>query len=136
MHQIQLLFFFLYLNVNVHCSDIRFSPFAYTFSVLENEPAGTQVGQVHAVKTDGTGTHDLIYGINPSQSIDKVLERFEIDEINGRIVTKMALDREEQDEYFFTVIATDRDGRKSEPAGVKIIILGKYNISSLTVNAN
>uniref|UniRef100_A0A3Q3BK33 Neural-cadherin-like n=1 Tax=Kryptolebias marmoratus TaxID=37003 RepID=A0A3Q3BK33_KRYMA len=73
-------------------------------SVLENQPAGTFVLQVHAVDADEGANGKVKYGL---MHRDSAMPAFRIHPDSGVIVTARRFDRERQREYSITVTATD-----------------------------
>uniref|UniRef100_A0A8C5H0I1 Neural-cadherin-like n=1 Tax=Gouania willdenowi TaxID=441366 RepID=A0A8C5H0I1_GOUWI len=74
-------------------------------SVLENQPAGTFVLQVHAEDADEGSNGKVTYGFMHK---DSTVPAFSIHPDTGTIVTARKFDRERQREYAVTVTATDR----------------------------
>ncbi|KAF6739206.1 Neural-cadherin, partial [Oryzias melastigma] len=74
-------------------------------SVLENQPAGTFVLQVHAVDADEGSNGRVTYGFMHK---DSTVPAFSIHPESGVIVTARKFDRERQREYAVTVTATDQ----------------------------
>uniref|UniRef100_A0A673BER3 Uncharacterized protein n=1 Tax=Sphaeramia orbicularis TaxID=375764 RepID=A0A673BER3_9TELE len=73
-------------------------------SVLENQPTGTFVLQVHAVDADEGANGKVKYGL---MHRDSAMAAFRIHPDTGVIVTARRFDRERQREYSITVTATD-----------------------------
>ncbi|XP_058502129.1 neural-cadherin-like [Solea solea] len=73
-------------------------------SVLENQPTGTFVLQVHAVDADEGANGKVKYGL---MHRDSAMPAFRIHPDTGTIVTARQFDRERQREYAITVTATD-----------------------------
>uniref|UniRef100_A0A3Q1BB62 Neural-cadherin-like n=1 Tax=Amphiprion ocellaris TaxID=80972 RepID=A0A3Q1BB62_AMPOC len=73
-------------------------------SVLENQPTGTFVLQVHAVDADEGANGKVKYGL---MHRDSAMPAFRIHPDTGEIVTARQFDRERQREYSITVTATD-----------------------------
>nr|XP_057943554.1 neural-cadherin-like isoform X2 [Doryrhamphus excisus] len=73
-------------------------------SVLENQPTGTFVLQVHAVDADEGANGKVKYGL---MHRDSVMPAFRVHPDSGAIVTAQRFDRERQREYSVTVTATD-----------------------------
>ncbi|XP_061826093.1 neural-cadherin-like isoform X1 [Nerophis lumbriciformis] len=73
-------------------------------SVLENQPTGTLVLQVHAADADEGANGKVKYGL---MHRDSVIPAFRIHPDSGAIVTAQRFDRERQREYSVTVTATD-----------------------------
>ncbi|KAM4852687.1 cadherin-23 [Thomomys bottae] len=81
-----------------------FSPAALTVHLLENCPPGSSVLQVTATDADSGLNGELIYRIEAGAQ-----DRFLIHPVTGVIsVGDVAIDREEQESYRLTVVATDR----------------------------
>ncbi|XP_077475964.1 neural-cadherin [Stigmatopora argus] len=74
-------------------------------TVLENQPAGTVVLQVHAADADEGSNGKVTYGFMHK---DSTVPAFSIHPDTGTIVTARKFDRERQREYAVTVTATDR----------------------------
>ncbi|XP_035882724.1 cadherin-23 isoform X2 [Phyllostomus discolor] len=81
-----------------------FSPAALTIHLLENCPPGFSVLQVTATDEDSGLNGELIYRIEAGAQ-----DRFLIHPVTGVIrVGNVTIDREEQESYRLTVVATDR----------------------------
>ncbi|KAL1007130.1 hypothetical protein UPYG_G00082410 [Umbra pygmaea] len=74
-------------------------------TVLENQPAGTFVLQVHAVDADEGSNGRVTYGFMHK---DSTVPAFSIHPDTGVILTSRKFDRERQREYAVTVTATDQ----------------------------
>ncbi|XP_027137362.1 neural-cadherin [Larimichthys crocea] len=95
-------------------------------SVLENQPAGTFVLQVHAVDADEGSNGRVTYGFMHK---DSTVPAFSIHPDTGVIVTARKFDRERQREYAVTVTATDQ-------AADPLIGICQLNILILDQNDN
>ncbi|XP_072554765.1 neural-cadherin-like isoform X1 [Paramormyrops kingsleyae] len=95
-------------------------------SVLENQPVGTFVLQVHAVDADEGTNGKVTYGFMHK---DSTVPAFSIHPETGVIVTAREFDRERQREYAVTVTATDK---AAEP----LIGICQLNILILDENDN
>uniref|UniRef100_A0AAY4EQZ0 Uncharacterized protein n=1 Tax=Denticeps clupeoides TaxID=299321 RepID=A0AAY4EQZ0_9TELE len=95
-------------------------------SVLENQPAGTFVLQVHAVDADEGSNGKVTYGFMHK---DSTVPAFNINAETGVIVTARKFDRERQREYAVTVTATDQ-------AADPLIGICQLNILILDENDN
>ncbi|KAI1904104.1 hypothetical protein AGOR_G00002230 [Albula goreensis] len=95
-------------------------------SVLENQPAGTFVLQVHATDADEGANGKVTYGFMHK---DSTIPAFSIHPETGVIVTARKFDRERQREYAVTVTATDQ---AAEP----LIGICQLNILILDENDN
>lgn len=82
----------------------RFPNPVYFGDVLENQPVGTLVGNATAVDPDTPANSKMIYSIL-QQGWD--YSNFTIDPTTGMIKTATVLDREEKDQYSFTVKIVD-----------------------------
>ncbi|XP_034151116.1 neural-cadherin isoform X2 [Esox lucius] len=74
-------------------------------TVLENQPAGTFVLQVHAIDADEGSNGRVTYGFMHK---DSTVPAFSINAETGVILTSRKFDRERQREYAVTVTATDQ----------------------------
>ncbi|XP_045071995.1 neural-cadherin, partial [Coregonus clupeaformis] len=95
-------------------------------TVLENQPAGTFVLQVHAVDADEGSNGRVTYGFMHK---DSTVPAFSIHPDTGVIVTSRKFDRERQREYAVTVTATDQ-------AADPLIGICQLNILILDENDN
>ncbi|KAL4604966.1 neural-cadherin-like [Arapaima gigas] len=95
-------------------------------AVLENQPVGTFVMQVHAVDADEGSNGKVKYGFMHK---DSAVPAFSIHPDTGVIVTARKFDREKQREYAVTVTATDQ---AAEP----LIGICQLNILILDENDN
>ena len=96
-------------TVTVYVGDVnderpQFSQWAYSFGVIENKAAGTEVGTVYAEDKDGEPYNSFLFSLAPSNSM---VANFDIDANTGRITTTVALDRETQAVYYLEVVASD-----------------------------
>ncbi len=96
-------------QVTVNIGDVnderaQFSQVAYSFSVYENEPVGTEVGTVYAQDKDDEPYNSFQYSLAP---IHGKVANFDIDSRMGLITTNVVLDRETQAVYYLEVIASD-----------------------------
>ncbi|MGH0142861.1 UNVERIFIED_CONTAM: hypothetical protein FKN15_000440 [Acipenser sinensis] len=95
-------------------------------SVVENQPAGTLVLQVHADDADEGANGKVTYGFMHK---DGTVPAFRIHPETGVIVTTRKFDREQQREYAVTITATDK---ATEP----LIGICQLNILILDENDN
>uniref|UniRef100_A0A8C9S0B3 Si:ch211-186j3.6 n=1 Tax=Scleropages formosus TaxID=113540 RepID=A0A8C9S0B3_SCLFO len=95
-------------------------------AVLENQPVGTFVMQVHAVDADEGSNGKVKYGFMHK---DSMMPAFSIHPDTGVIITARKFDREKQREYAVTVTATDQ---AAEP----LIGICQLNILILDENDN
>ena len=74
----------------------------FTFEIPENQPMGTEVGQVTAIDADSVPYNDFTYFLSPTE---EAYNSFVLDEQNGKLFTKKSLDREKESYYHFVVKA-------------------------------
>ncbi|CAH8556234.1 unnamed protein product [Heterobilharzia americana] len=96
------------------------------FTVPENEPLGTYVGTVLAKDIDEGINSQLLYSFISATNNNPTLrsnsnELFEIDNLTGRITTRIPLDREAQSSYIFSVQVMD-SGKPSLSSSCKVQI--------------
>jgi Cadherin domain len=73
----------------------------YSFLVLENEPAGTEVGWVSAIDRDGSPFNHFIYSLeSPISNV------FSVEPSTGLMTTRIILDREQQEMYQVIALET------------------------------
>ena len=77
----------------------------FTFEIPENQPMGTEVGQVTAIDADSVPYNDFTYFLSPTE---EAYDSFVLDEQNGKIFTKKPLDRETEGQYHFIVKAVSK----------------------------
>ncbi len=94
----------------------------YAFGTFENQPAGTEVGQVVAKDTDSDPYNYFTYMLDPKRSDTNM---FEIDPYDGKIRTKRILDREEQPVYYLVAVAHGEGQSKSSSASVSVYVADK-----------
>lgn len=87
----------------------KFEKPSYYLSVLENNPIGSVIGYVNASDDDASEAFNRI-----SYRIVSSDDAFEIDENTGEIKNLKRLDREEQDQYKFQVVASNPGIHKVE----------------------
>ncbi len=98
----------------------QFSQESYSFAVNENEPAGSEVGAVHAVDLDNDPYNQFEFSLVPSHGS---VNFFNIDPQTGLITTQVVLDREETAVYHLIVSANDvEDASMSSTATVSIYV--------------
>ena len=103
-------------------------------SVLEHEPAGTEVMHVSAIDGDGTFPNNRVTYRIDNMDHPEMKELFHIDPDTGVITTKKEFDREEREVYALTVIAEDgapssllKDGRPNQTANKFRIVIKDKN---------
>ncbi|XP_071071946.1 cadherin-23 isoform X2 [Dasypus novemcinctus] len=102
-----------------------FSPAALTVHLLENCPPGFSVLQVTATDEDSGLNGELVYRIEAGAQ-----DRFLIHPVTGVIcVGNATIDREEQDSYRLTVVATDRGTAPLSGTAVITILIDDINDS-------
>ncbi|XP_038198152.1 cadherin-23 isoform X3 [Arvicola amphibius] len=102
-----------------------FSPAAYTVHLLENCPPGFSVLQVTATDEDSGLNGELVYRIEAGAQ-----DRFLIHPATGVIrVGNATIDREEQESYRLTVVATDRGTVPLSGTAIITILIDDINDS-------
>ncbi|XP_069876618.1 cadherin-23 [Dipodomys merriami] len=102
-----------------------FSPAALTVHLLENCPPGFSVLQVTATDKDSGLNGELIYRIEAGAQ-----DRFLIHPVTGVIsVGDVTIDREEQESYRLTVVATDRGTEPLSGTAMVTILIDDINDS-------
>ncbi|XP_021060781.1 cadherin-23 isoform X3 [Mus pahari] len=102
-----------------------FSPPAYTVHLLENCPPGFSVLQVTATDEDSGLNGELVYRIEAGAQ-----DRFLIHPVTGVIrVGNATIDREEQESYRLTVVATDRGTVPLSGTAIVTILIDDINDS-------
>ncbi|XP_045423872.1 cadherin-23-like [Lemur catta] len=102
-----------------------FSPAALTVHLLENCPPGFSVLQVTATDEDSGLNGELVYRIEAGAQ-----DRFLIHPVTGIIrVSNATIDREEQDSYRLTVVATDRGTVPLSGTAIITILIDDVNDS-------
>ena len=86
--------------LNIDDNRPLFNPKLYEFTVSENSPNGTNVGQVVAMDSDPPIEFRYVFPPNTEQSI---LDTFSLNIITGNITTKRPIDREVDPSFKFTV---------------------------------
>jgi len=103
---------------------------AYLFSIDEDQPAGTLVGQVSALDPDSGDNGNVSYAIvsdasfawSPSDaSLESVHGVFELGQFTGLLVTRRQLDAELANTYRFQVVAAD-GGVPSRSSIVSVVV--------------
>lgn len=89
------------LILDVNDNPPAFTQEIYTFQIAENLPRGTRVGQVTAFDLDDQGP------VSYYLSNDHDALVFQIDRLSGELFTRRPLDREDQSNYTFKVLARD-----------------------------
>lgn len=114
---------------DVDDSSAKFQRYNYIFTVSENQPANTEVGQVIATDADQVPFSDVVYAIDRITGYDSngsivIFPRaaFSVDSSTGHIVTSFPLDRETASGYRLDVTATSTiDGPRST-ATAKVVV--------------
>ncbi|XP_010604621.1 cadherin-23 isoform X2 [Fukomys damarensis] len=102
-----------------------FSPAALSVHLLENCPSGFSVLQVLATDEDSGLNGELVYRIEAGAQ-----DRFLIHPVTGVIrVGNATIDREEQDSYRLTVVATDRGTAPLSGTAIVTILIDDVNDS-------
>jgi len=114
---------------DVDDSSAKFQRYNYIFTVAENQPANTKVGQVIATDADQVPFSDVVYAIDRITGYDSngsivIFPRaaFSVDSSTGHIVTSFPLDRETASGYRLDVTAISTiDGPRST-ATAKVVV--------------
>lgn len=105
----------------------RFLQQSYVFSVMENEPIGTQVGIVQAKDKDGPPYNVFVFAFLSSSQI---ADYFTLDRVTGVLTTEKALDREAMSLYQSVIIVYDEKlTNMSDTATLSISVLDKNDNS-------
>lgn len=105
----------------------RFLQQSYVFSVLENEPVGTQVGVVQALDKDGPPYNVFVFAF---LSNSQITECFTLDHVTGVVTTQKELDREVTSLYQSVIIVYDEKlTNMSDTATLSISVLDKNDNS-------
>ena len=102
----------------------EFTQSQFTFEIPENQPMGTEVGQVTATDADSVPYNDFTYFLSPTE---EAYNSFVLDEQNGKLFTKKSLDRETQSHYHFVVKAVSKSLPLKTSATVVNILLTDVN---------
>ena len=113
----------------------RFTASVFRFVVVENQPAGIDVGHVTATDRDQPPFDHFRFALMSSGSSKAVVDAFRIDELSGRIVTTRTLDREQQAEYHLICIAADPTVTALSAAVPVVITVGDVNDNSPVFSA-
>ena len=100
-------------SVTVNILDVNdnppvFSQATYYFSVAENEPVNTEVGQVSACDADSSPYNEFRFIIRDAMGAQSASTYFYIDSETGTIKTKRRLDREKVAVHYLEAVATDK----------------------------
>ncbi|VDL90996.1 unnamed protein product [Schistocephalus solidus] len=111
----------------------KFAQETYTFQILENMPRNSRVGQVTATDLDDL----MVQGpITYYLSADHDALGFNIEAKTGELVTRRPLDREEQPNYTFKVLARDSSGGSSSFGHTQHTATATVNVVLEDVNDN
>ncbi|KAL3878333.1 hypothetical protein ACJMK2_030696, partial [Sinanodonta woodiana] len=103
----------VYITVmDVNDNDPIFTQISYTFNIEENMPVNTSVGYISATDADIGPNAELVYNVPSGKPF--VIKQ-------NKILTTATLDREENSEYDFNVIVSDR-GDPPRQATASVII--------------
>ena len=110
-------------TIRIHITDTNdndpeFSRAEYKFSILENQPRGSHIGQVTASDRDAGDNQRLQYHFSTPQT------QFTINTYSGEVTTLVPLDREEQEDYTLRVYVTDSgEPERSDSAIIRLSVL-------------
>ena len=94
--------------LNVNDEPPVFSQATYYFSVTENEPVNTEVGQVSASDADSSPYNEFGFMIRDAMGAQSASAYFYIDSETGTIKTKRMLDREKEAVHYLEAVAIDK----------------------------
>lgn len=105
-------------------------PLDRLLNVREHQPVGSELVQVRAVDADEGPNGQVIYEIVPGsgQQRDGRMA-FSVDAHTGRLITRLVLDRESQEEFSLVVVARDR-GHPPREARLALLVrvLGLHHL--------
>lgn len=110
----------------------QFEHQTFTFSVYEDVPVGSEIGQIVAHDDDSEARGALTYWLGADDPDD--LELVEIDRKTGGLRTKVALNREEKATLHFRVTAADGGSLNPHQEFDEIPRDAKTNTTSVMVN--
>ena len=113
--------------VNVQVTDVNdniplFSQPVFQFTVAENSPPGSLVGNVSAFDEDIGSNSEILFTVSENVTVP-----FSVDTISGAITVAAILDRESVPTYQFEVIARDRGIPSLSSMAVVRVILSDVN---------
>ncbi len=100
-------------SITINIRDINdeapvFSENPFTFVTYENQPIGTEIGNIYATDPDSPPNNRVIYSLDPKRGYP---DTFSIDPLSGRLALRQVLDREFQNRYDLVVITTNPVGQ-------------------------
>uniref|UniRef100_A0A8C7P4Y4 FAT atypical cadherin 1a n=1 Tax=Oncorhynchus mykiss TaxID=8022 RepID=A0A8C7P4Y4_ONCMY len=124
-----------FVNINIQVKDLNdnkpvFESDPYEAVVVENLPDGTPVIQVKATDQDSGTNGQVIYSLDPKQTLAEISELFAINSETGWVTTLKELDREKTSKYSIAVLATDRGDK------VQLVTSATVKVTVADVNDN
>uniref|UniRef100_A0A8C8BUY8 Protocadherin Fat 1-like n=1 Tax=Oncorhynchus tshawytscha TaxID=74940 RepID=A0A8C8BUY8_ONCTS len=124
-----------FVNINIQVKDLNdnkpvFESDPYEAVVVENLPAGTPVIQVKATDQDSGTNGQVIYSLDPKQTLADISELFAVNSETGWVTTLKELDREKTSKYSIAVLATDRGDK------VQLVTSSTVKVTVADVNDN
>ncbi|XP_066574333.1 protocadherin Fat 1a isoform X3 [Amia ocellicauda] len=121
------------VDINIQIKDVNdnspeFESNPYKGYIVENLPGGTPVIQVKATDLDSGSNGQVMYSLHQTQETEEILELFAINSETGWITTLKELDREKQNTYTMTVVASDR--------GEKVQLLASTQVEVTVADVN
>jgi len=114
---------------DVDDSSVKFQRHNYVFSVAENQPANTDVGQVIAIDADQVPYSDVVYAVDRLMAYDVngtaihiQKTAFSVDSSTGHIMTSYPLDRETASGYRIHIVARSTVDGSSSTATAKVVV--------------
>ena len=121
--------------IDVNDEPPRFTASVFRFVVVENQPAGTEVGYVAATDKDRPPFDHFRFVLMASGSSKATVNAFRIDRLSGRIATTRVLDREQRAEYHLICVAADPTVTALSAAVPVVISVGDVNDNSPAFSA-
>ncbi|XP_019899394.2 protocadherin Fat 1a isoform X4 [Esox lucius] len=123
------------VDVNIQVKDLNdnkpvFESDPYEAVVVENLPDGTLVIQVKATDQDSGTNGQVVYSLDPKQTLAEISELFAVNSETGWLTTLKELDREKTSKYTVAVLATDRGDK------VQLVTSATVDVSVADVNDN
>lgn len=97
---------------------------SYSFTVFENQPPWTEVGQVVAIDRDSPPLNRFIYFVDKNSDS---LSLFEIEPRSGNIRTRQVLDRENRAAHLLTIAVSPDDNPLYSSTASVIVNVGDMN---------
>uniref|UniRef100_A0A4W5NWP6 FAT atypical cadherin 1a n=1 Tax=Hucho hucho TaxID=62062 RepID=A0A4W5NWP6_9TELE len=123
------------VDINIQVKDLNdnkpvFESDPYEAVVVENLQDGTPVIQVKATDQDSGTNGQVIYSLDPKQTLAEISELFTVNSETGWVTTLKELDRETTSKYTIAVLATDRGDK------VQLVTSATVEVTVADVNDN